>query len=485
MKKINFLAIILGGLLSAQTTFTLVKDINPGTANSAPSNFAILNGKLYFSANYSPTGSAIGTELWESDGTSEGTKLVVDANPGAFSSGPTNLFAFNNKLYFTATLNVNGTNVSGALASYDNVDGLKTVSTTAKFAANFTKIGNGLYFKATNSNVTPNTQRLFYLDETSQAVIADDDTNVMIIGSFGDRLLANAQFKTATNPNLYQLFEFNGTSFSNLKTINPSATAYPQNFFYSASMGKTFFGANGGNGVELWMTDGTNEGTVLIKDINTFSPTAGSSPNNFTEYNGKVYFSASDGATSGTELWVTDGTEQGTHIFKDLIPGSGSSFPEKMVVFKTKLYFLASGTTGDKQIWETDGTESGTKMVATLAAASGMLVYNDDLYVSARISSTDQAGIELYKVNLATETLGISSDSTKKLNIYPNPSKGEINIGNLKSGSFKLYEISGKLLKNGVFNNNKITVQALPGTYILKITSDDKKLTTSEKVIIQ
>ncbi|WP_312768260.1 ELWxxDGT repeat protein [Epilithonimonas sp.] len=485
MKKINFLAIFLGGLLTAQTTFTLVKDINPGTANSVPTNFAVLDGKLYFSATYTPTGSAVGTELWESDGTSDGTKLVVDANPGAFSSGPTNLFAFNNKLYFTATLVVNGSNVSGALASYDSVDGLKTVSTTAKFAANLIKVGNRLYFKATNSAVTPNTQRLFYLDETSQAVVADDDTNVMVIGSVGEKLIANAQSKTSTTPTWYQLFDFNGTSFSNLKTINPSATAYPNNFFYSTSLGKTFFSANGGSGAELWMTDGTNEGTIIVKDINTFSATAGSSPSNFVEYNGKVYFSASDGATSGTELWVTDGTEQGTQMLKDLTPGSGSSFPEKMVVFKNKLYFLMSGTTGDKQIWETDGTESGTKMVSTLATGSGMFVYNDNLYVSARITSTDQVGIELYKVNLASETLAVSSASAKKLNIYPNPSKGEINIANLKSGSFNLYEPSGKLIKNGVFNNNKISLQTLPGTYILKITSEDKKVSTSEKVIIQ
>lgn len=485
MKKIDFLATLLGGLLTAQTTFTLVKDINPGTANSVPTNFAVLDGKLYFSATYSLSGSSTGTELWESDGTSDGTKLTVDANPGAFSSGPTNVFAFNNKLYFTATLNINGTNVSGALASYDSVEGLKTVSTTAKFASNLTKIGSRLYFKATNSAVTPNTQRLFYLDAASQAVVGDDDTNVMVIGSFGERLLANAQFKSAASPNFYQLFEYNGTSFSNLKTINPSATAYPQNFFYSASMGKTFFSANGGNGTELWTTDGTNDGTSIVKDINTFSATAGSNPNNFVEYNGKVYFSASDGATSGTELWVTDGTGQGTRMFKDLVPGSGSSFPEKMVVFKSKLYFLMSGTTGDKQIWETDGTENGTKMVASLATGSAMLVYNDDLYVSARITSTDQFGIELYKVNLATETLAVSSDSSKKLNIYPNPSKGEINISNVKSGTYHLYDPSGKLVKNGAFNNNKISLQTLPATYILKITSDDKKTTTSEKVIIQ
>jgi ELWxxDGT repeat protein len=74
------------------------------------------------------------------------------------------------------------------------------------------------------------------------------------------------------------------------------------------------------------MTDGTESGTKLVKDINTFSATAGSGPNNFVEYNGKVYFSASDGSTTGTELWMTDGTEQGTSIVKDLFTGSSSSF---------------------------------------------------------------------------------------------------------------------------------------------------------------
>jgi ELWxxDGT repeat protein len=153
------LAILLGGLLSAQTTFTLVKDINP-TSNSVPSNFTVLNGKLYFSATYSPTGSATGTELWESDGTEDGTKMVMDIYPGNSSSSPSNLFTFNDKIYFTGSMNINGTNTSGLILSYNLTDGLQTVSTTAKFATNFTNVGNTLYFKANNTAVTPNTQRL-------------------------------------------------------------------------------------------------------------------------------------------------------------------------------------------------------------------------------------------------------------------------------------------------------------------------------------
>jgi hypothetical protein len=97
-----------------------------------------------------------------------------------------------------------------------------------------------------------------------------------------------------------------------------------------------------------------------------------------------------------------------------------------------------------------------------LATASNLFIYNDNLYIVARITSTDQAGIELYKVNLGTETLSVSADATKKPVIYPNPSKGEININSVKSGSFDLFELSGKLIRNGVFNHNKILHKLFP-----------------------
>src|SRR3569833_2451856 len=62
---------------------------------------------------------------------------------------------------------------------------------------------------------------------------------------------------------------------------------------------------DGAHGLELWRTDGTPAGTVLLKDINP-GP-SGSSPTALTELAGKVVFFADDG-TNGTELWVSDGT---------------------------------------------------------------------------------------------------------------------------------------------------------------------------------
>ena len=485
MRKINFLAILLGGLMSAQTTFTLVKDILPGVQNSSPSNFTIYNGKLYFSASSTVNGTSIGAELWESDGTEAGTKLVSDIVPGSSSSSPGNLFTFNNKIYFSGTLPIDGTNTSGVLMSYDETDGVKLISTVSKFANNLTNFNNRLYYKATNTAVTPNTQRLFYLNSAGQAVNADDNLNVTNIGLGSNKILANAQYANSSTPFLTQLFGFDGTATSLVKIVNPSTSSFPQYITYSPALGKTLFNANGGNGGEPWITDGTEAGTVLLKDINVTNGTSGSNPNNFTEFKGKVYFTASDGLTSGTELWVTDGTEAGTKMFIDLVAGTFGSNPEKLVVVKDKLYFYATNSSNIKQIWESDGTEAGTKALATVSSSSSLVSYNDKLYAVARLSSTDAIGTELYKVNLPEESLAVSSEKNDAASIYPNPSKGEIFVTKVKAGSFELSDMTGRIVKKSSFSNSKIVTNVSAGTYLLKVMSDDSKNNFVTKIIIK
>ena len=92
-----------------------------------------------------------------------------------------------------------------------------------------------------------------------------------------------------------------------------------------------FPGNDGMSGIELWQTDGTAKGTVQVKDINTTTATASSSPSLITPFGTGILFAATDGV-AGIELWQSDGTAAGTVMVKDIYPGASSSSPSGFTV---------------------------------------------------------------------------------------------------------------------------------------------------------
>jgi ELWxxDGT repeat protein len=87
--------------------------------------------------------------------------------------------------------------------------------------------------------------------------------------------------------------------------------------------------------------------------------------NAYSEYpvaiNGIYYFSADD-RVHGSELWASDGTAAGTVMVKDITPG-GSSFPVFLTNVNGKLFFETTSISSGTQIWTSDGTAAGTVMV--------------------------------------------------------------------------------------------------------------------------
>ena len=137
---------------------------------------------------------------------------------------------------------------------------------------------------------------------------------------------------------------------------------------FTESGGTVFFVAEDlAHGFELWKTDGTPEGTVLVKDI--FPGSTGSSPFYLTDVAGKLFFSAEDGVHGG-ELWMSDGTSAGTILVKDIRPGVISSAVQGIVEVGDTLYFEANdGVTGG-ELWKSDGTSLGTQLVRDINEGS-------------------------------------------------------------------------------------------------------------------
>lgn len=88
-----------------------------------------------------------------------------------------------------------------------------------------------------------------------------------------------------------------------------------------------FTAVTSANGLELWKSDGSETGTVLIKDI--LSGSTSSFPLNLTKAGTLLYFTADDGV-NGTEIWVSDGSSTGTFMLKDIIPGFSTSSPSNL-----------------------------------------------------------------------------------------------------------------------------------------------------------
>ena len=132
-----------------------------------------------------------------------------------------------------------------------------------------------------------------------------------------------------------------------------------------------FANDDGVHGQEPWISDGTAAGTHLIRDLNPGSGSAFSypRPRKFAAGlpDGSFVFAASDG-TLGVELWRTDGTDAGTVLVTDLFPGADGSSPEGFVLLGGKVYFIAGSA-----LWATDGTPAGTLYVSAADSLSYLL----------------------------------------------------------------------------------------------------------------
>lgn len=149
-----------------------------------------------------------------------------------------------------------------------------------------------------------------------------------------------------------------------------------QNVRMAVTDGRLFFAADDGrHGVEPWVSDGTRKGTRRLADIRPGRASGGCAGSDtfdcgdatFITVPSHAYFWGSD-ARHGTELWITDGSTQGTHLMADLMPGPKGSDPEPwtagVLESPGRLYFVARSDRG-RALWVTD-QRKGTRRLMDL-----------------------------------------------------------------------------------------------------------------------
>lgn len=195
------------------------------------SELIVFNNLLYFKSG--TEGDGFGAEVWVSDGTTSGTVLKFDLFPNSgfntTGSDPSDLFIFNNELYFSASAVVNNKNTGRELWKTDGVTAslVKNINTTVS-GSNIERAG--LRFAK------------FKVYQNELYFIAKDGVN-----------------------DEYDLWKTDGTETGTIKVV--SANDAGESFEFSKAIeynGKLFYF----NSQQLWVTDATSSGTTQLTSNN-------------------------------------------------------------------------------------------------------------------------------------------------------------------------------------------------------------------------
>ncbi len=371
----------------------MVVDAVPGVDGLWPEDLVPMGNELVFtSGNLCPDG----VQLWKTDGTPVGTEQFADIDGPVSTAGAISHLTVNGStLFFHGDNGTNGTNGTELWRSDGTTDGtiqlndLHPGGNSGLISILASGLG-GVLFRGSDgvhgtelgvSNGTPMGTRLIDVARGTpsaevQAVFTSGDT--IYLSAQGDLWISDA-----TSAGTQMLKDF------------PSSLHGLSDFIESD--GTVFFVAEGASsqGRELWKTDGTTNGTVLVKDINPGS--ADSDPELFANFQDALYFVADD-VVHGNELWRSYGEPENTLLFHEFVAGSADGDIEAILPVGDELYVVADGVLYDEslqilhprmdagslmpwgrllhfsgfsaehgyELWRTDGTLSGTYLVADI-----------------------------------------------------------------------------------------------------------------------
>ena len=374
----------------------MVEDINGGVGNSNPQRLTVMGPKVYFAADDWWNGN----ELWVSDGTPGGTRIVKDINPtgaSVFANEP--WVVMGSDVFFSVNDGTNGLQLWKTDGTEPNTSVVKLINATAPAGAEPSSLavaGNTLFFAATDTVHGP---QLWKTDgtETGTQIV----TNYFVerpeeITAVGTTVFFAAKDDAAGFTQLWKSTGLPGGTEKLTDTFEPwfwglfgGEPAQLMNL-----NGTLLFHANDGvHGYDAWKSDGTVAGTTLLKDVNTATEDGMWGVLWGTEavaFKGETYFGATDGDHGG-QLWKTDGTNSGTVMVTDFFANSPLVIPHSLTVVtdpvsgEETLFLVADDGTYGEQLWKSDGTAAGTEPLTNsllwpweLTAMNGALFFTAD-----------------------------------------------------------------------------------------------------------
>ncbi len=435
------------------------------------------SGKLCYFATHNSRG---GSDIYVTDGTKLGTRVFSAAR-----SIKVPIYAMTytkGKVFFVARdltpntgfeLGVTDGTVAGTRVVKDIHKGIYS-----SFPAYLTEVlpgsiaftgDDGLHgIELWYSSGTAASTKLFDINREQPGPTQDDQvTNIL---PFFGRIL----FTANDGKNGNELFISDGTKAGTAILIDIKTGKGSSNPSDLTLLGKhcIFQADDGKSGSELWMTDGTKAGTKLLVDIER-GP-SGSAPASLTRIGDRIYFTAYQ-TQSGSEAWITDGTAAGTRLVADLMPGTASSYPSDFAGYRSdQVVFAARLPNTGYELILTDGTQKGTRMLKDISASNSsfpmdMALMGGKVYFSA---NDGKVGAELWVTDFT------SAGTNRVKDIFTGPTSS--NIGNLLTSGDRLYfsattAANGNELweSDGTASGTRLFLDLVPGSK----SSDPRYLT--------
>ena len=444
----------------------LFHDIYPNNS-SEPINFHLLNDKLFFEIIYGKNNTP---EVWSTDGTEENTIKLLDVTEVVPGSYAYSLNDIQKHIFLIDTNNQKNVlwatdgSTEGTVPLTSNLDGFELNVNT------FALLGGKLYF---SGHLSGGEIALFVSDGSQEGtrqlkiISLNPDSKIELMSYFGKEE-QNLYFSLEEEGN-YSLWTSKGTPESTKKVVQ--SLKHINNRMSVESGSKAFFVATDElHGDELWVSDGTEETTHLVKDL-IVGPDGSDVWFASIIVDGKVLFYYKD-ENGETATWITDGTESGTFILNpDLMDITHMSFYDNL--YNGMLLFVEESKADTVRMWQTNMTKEGTSIVMPNDPNYSYYIYsypflqvqlNNYIYFFAYHENKPQ----LYRI---PNTISSVEDTPQPelITVYPNPAKDFIQLELTKPMQLSIVNSTGARVKDyGVVADGKLNVaELLPGVYFI------------------